>query len=128
MAPGLQPLKRRSEFLRVAAARCKWVAPGLVLQARRRAADEVERCGKDVVRIGFTASRKVGNAVARNRARRRLRAIVGQVLPGHVAPGCDVVVIARQETLVRPFPSLLDDLTRGLKRLGLYSDSRAEAQ
>jgi ribonuclease P protein component len=122
MAARLQRLLRRSEFLRVAAARQKWVAPGLVLQARRRSPEEAERTGVEVVRIGFTASRKVGGAVQRNRARRRLRAAVEQVMPAHAAPGCDVVVIARTETLVRPFAALVDDLTRGLKRLGVYRE------
>lgn len=72
------------------------------------------------MRVGFTASRKVGNAVARNRARRRLRAAAAQILPVHAAAGHDYVVVARHETLQRPFGDLLGDLAAGLKRLGVY--------
>jgi len=111
MAP-LQRLTRRTEFLKVASGRRKSVAPGLILQA-------LPQAGNDV-RVGFTASRKVGNAVARNRARRRLRAAAAQMLPAHAARGHDYVVIARQETLERPFGDLLGDLAQGLKRLGVY--------
>jgi ribonuclease P protein component len=116
MAP-LPRLTRRAEFLRVAAARRKYVAPGLILQA---AAGPVCSPAEPIWRVGFTASRKVGNAVARNRARRRLRAAAAQVLPAHAASGHDYVVIARQETLKRPFGDLLGDLAQGLKRLGVY--------
>jgi ribonuclease P protein component len=112
MAP-LQRLTRRTEFLTVAAGRRKSVAPGLILQAHPQPAT-------DGLRVGFTASRKVGNAVARNRARRRLRAAAAAVLPAHAARGHDYVVIARAGTLTRPYEALLEDLAAGLKRLGVY--------
>jgi ribonuclease P protein component len=72
------------------------------------------------MRVGFTASRKVGNAVRRNRARRRLKAAAELVVPMHGAPGHDIVLIARQSTLDRAFPDLVADLTRGLRKLGAY--------
>jgi len=109
----LERLTRRAEFLKVAEGRRKFVAPGLILQAGARSAE-------DAPRVGFTASRKVGNAVARNRARRRLRAASAALLPGHAAPGHDYVLIARGGTLTRGYQALLDDLAEGLKRLGLY--------
>jgi len=108
-------LKRRPDFLRVAGTRQKSVTPGLILQARPRAAAEPE-----VFRVGFTVSRKVGGAVARNRARRRLRAAAAAVMPAHAAAAHDYVVIGRAATLTRPFPALIDDLCAGLRRLGLY--------
>lgn len=112
-------LKNRPEFLHVAAARRKWVAPGLILQARAsEQADAPLSC-----RVGFTATRKVGNAVTRNRARRRLRAAVQTVMPIHAKPGYDFVLIARNETARRPFPALLDDLAQALKRLDAYRDA-----
>ncbi len=111
----LQRLTRRAEFLQVAAVRRKSVAPGLILQAARQPA-------ADGLRVGFTASRKVGNAVARNRARRRLRAAASAVLPLHAAPGHDYVLIARAGTLTRAYDGLLDDLSAGLKRLGVYRE------
>lgn len=69
------------------------------------------------MRVGFTVSRKVGNAVARNRARRRLRAAVDRVMPTRARPGHDFVVIGRAGTLTRPFDSLVGDLTTALHRL-----------
>jgi len=65
MGGRLVTLKARADFLRVAAARRRAVALGLVLQAGRR--PEGSNCG-EIVRVGFTASKKIGNAVIRNRA------------------------------------------------------------
>ena len=113
-------LKRRADFLRVAAARRKWAAPGLILQA----APQPESTEEATVRVGFTASRKVGNAVKRNRARRRLRAIAEQVLP-HAAPGNDFVLVARAATVERDFDALRNDLVAGLKKLKLYRQGEA---
>ena len=94
--------------------------PGLVLQARPRRAGEAP--GEDV-RIGFTVSRKVGNSVERNRARRRLRAAVAEVGDARFRPGLDLVVIGRRATLRRPYARLVRDLTTALTRL----DGLAEA-
>lgn len=107
-------LKRRPEFLAVAASRRKWVAPGFILQAMRRPEDSIV---PPAPRIGFTASRKVGNAVERNRARRRLKAAVAAVLPKAGEPGFDYVLIARTETIKRPFADLVADLETALKRV-----------
>jgi ribonuclease P protein component len=119
-------LKRRPDFLRVAGGRQKWVAPGLILQAlRQRDADSASDDSRPA-RVGFTASAKVGNAVIRNRARRRLRAAAAAVLPRHARPAYDYVLIARAGTLTRRFGDLLTDLEVGLKRLGLYlEDAKA---
>ncbi|HEX6957538.1 MAG TPA: ribonuclease P protein component [Ferrovibrio sp.] len=86
--------------------------PGLLLQA---APGE-----DDMRRVGFTASRKVGNAVTRNRARRRLKALAGEVLPQHAAPGYDYVLVARQATPARDFAALRRDLENALKKLKLW--------
>lgn len=115
----LERLKRRGEFLRVAEGRRKAVAPGLILQAAPRE-------GSAAMRVGFTASRKVGGAVVRNRARRRLRAAAAAILPLHAEPAHDYVVVARAATVSRPYDKLLDDLAGGLRRLGLYRDGTAE--
>ena len=72
----------------------------------------------DVIRVGFTASRKVGSAVQRNRARRRLRAAVAEVLPDMGQTSHDYVVIARAATPGRPYAALLGDLRTALARLG----------
>jgi ribonuclease P protein component len=68
--------------------------------------------------VGFTTSKKVGDAVNRNRARRRLRAAVDIVFPGEAQTGRDYVVIGRAATVTRPFDLLLADLRAALKRLG----------
>lgn len=82
--------------------------------------------GAPPVRIGFTASRKVGIAVARNRARRRLRAAVGEVMPQHATPGHDYVVIARGATLTRAYPALVEDLRTALRRLGVFRAGQSD--
>ena len=116
-------LKRRPDFLRVAGGRQKWVAPGLILQAlRQHDADPATDDDTRPARVGFTASAKVGNAVTRNRARRRLRAAAAAVLPRHARPAHDYVLIARAGTLTRRFSDLLADIETGLKRLGLYRE------
>ena len=109
----IEKLKRRDDFLRVAGTRNKYVTPGLVLQMRQR--EEIE--GSSPVRIGFTATRKLGSAVIRNRARRRLREAARAVLPVAGRPGCDYVLIARAGTLTRPYPALLGDLKAALAAL-----------
>lgn len=87
--------------------------PGLVLQAAERSAD----VAGGTVRVGFTASRKVGGAVVRNRAKRRLRAAAARILPDAGRPGTDYVLIARAATAERPFAALLDDLQTALRRV-----------
>ncbi len=117
-------LKQRGEFLLVAKTRRKWAAPGLVLQARRQAGagprENKLHEATPQLRVGFTASRKVGSAAARNRARRRLRAAVDRVMPEHAAPNHDYVVIARAGTLTRPFDKLVDDLESALRHVNAY--------
>jgi ribonuclease P protein component len=119
-------LLRRAEFLRVAATKQKWVAPGLILQVSRPPAPlspERERTG---VRVGFTASKKVGNAVMRNRARRRLRETARAVLNAHDMAPCDLVLVARPASASREFRLLIDDLTAGLRRWKLIQDGATQ--
>jgi ribonuclease P protein component len=112
-------LTRRAEFQRVTRARRSAAAPGLVLQVFRRNGDE-----GDAARVGLTASRKVGNAVHRNRARRRLRAAAQVVIPRHAKPGHDYVVIARQGTAGRTYGALIEDLESALKRLNVWRNEK----
>lgn len=114
MASRLVRLKKRADFLRVAALRRKWAAPGLILQS----APTPPESRADATRVGFTVSKKVGNAVERNRARRRLKAAADELLPELAAADVDLVVIGRKETLTRPYSLLLQDLRTALKRVG----------
>ncbi len=111
-APAFGRLTRRPEFLRVAAGGRRAAAPGLVLQA-------LARGDRAPVRLGFTVTKKVGNAVARNRTRRRLRAAARLVLAERQVAGADLVLIGREATRGRRFALLLDDLRRALDRAGL---------
>ena len=77
------------------------------------------------IRLGITASRKIGNAVARNRVRRRLREAARMVLPTNAANGRDYVLIGRAATLDRPFAMLLSDLRSALLRLDAYRTGTA---
>jgi ribonuclease P protein component len=124
-------LKRRADFLRVAAARRKWAAPGLILQVCPQPQPDAEANSvgaEDPLRIGFTASRKVGNAVKRNRARRRLKAVAGEILPAMARPGFDLVLIARPATVDRPFEALRQDLVQGLKRTQMVRTDAARGK
>jgi len=106
----MQRLKKRHEFLR-AARGAKWVTPGLILQCWQRGDDEGSR-------IGFTVTKRVGNAVVRNRVKRRLREVVRRN-NAHVHTGFDYVVIGRKSTIPRPFNDLERDLSgafRGIHR------------
>ena len=120
MCPAVLRLKRRADFLRVARTRRKWVAPGLILQARTRTAGDRSGGEIEVSRVGFTVSRKVGNAVVRNRVRRRLRDAAGQVIPEQAKAGHDFVIIGRAGSLERPFAALRRDLETALERLDAH--------
>jgi ribonuclease P protein component len=112
MASSLAKLKIRADFLRVAASRRRSARPGLVLQAAASPAGE-----SAAVRVGFTASRKIGNAVARNRAKRRLRAAAAEVLTGAGRRGMDYVLIARAGTGARAYADLVADLESALRQV-----------
>ncbi len=103
-------LTRRAEFL--AAAKAAYCAKGAVLiQMRSRQDDDPK------IRVGFTATRKVGGAVVRNRAKRRLREAARTCLPALGFAGCDYVFVARTGTPDRPFALLLEDVRRALTHL-----------
>ncbi|PKP83755.1 MAG: ribonuclease P protein component [Alphaproteobacteria bacterium HGW-Alphaproteobacteria-2] len=112
--PGVRVLRRRAEFLAAARAR-RAPMPGLLVQGRARLAPDPE---EGVLRVGFTCSKKIGNAVTRNRAKRRLRAAARAVLPGAGRAGWDYVLVGKPgATVERPFAALCDDLARALERL-----------
>ncbi len=83
----------------------------VVVQARLRAD------GSRSLRLGFTATRRIGGAVLRNRAKRRLRAAAALLALGGAGAACDYVFIARAGTASRPWDRLLDDMKNSLIRL-----------
>ncbi|HSF93342.1 MAG TPA: ribonuclease P protein component [Paracoccaceae bacterium] len=110
----MQILQKRSDFVVASRAR-RQAMQGLLLQARRRDPSE---CDPQIIRVGYTCSKKVGNAVARNRAKRRLREVARAILPAQGKPGWDYVLIGRAvETGQRPFHLLLEDLETALQRI-----------
>jgi len=107
-------LRKRADFLRAARAK-RAPCPGFLVQARKRHPDDP---AETPIRIGYTCSKKVGNAVARNRAKRRLREIARAILPTEGKPGWDYVLIGRAgATADLPFDQLKSDLTRALRKL-----------
>jgi len=106
-------LVKRADFLRAAKA-LRQPCPAFLLQARERDPSE----GVTTARVGFTCSKKVGNAVTRNRAKRRLRAVARQVLPCLARDGWDYVLVGRPNaTTTRDFEAMCDDLRRALAKL-----------
>ena len=114
MTADLARLKTRADFVRVAAGRRRAVRPAFIVQAAPRPTKDASGTS---VRVGFTASRKVGNAVVRNRAKRRLRAIAAEILPQMGHPGTDYVLVARATARERPYAELLGDLEGALRQL-----------
>ena len=111
-------LKVRAEFL--AASKAAWQArPGVVVQAKPREDDDIK--------VGFTATKKIGNAVVRNRAKRRLREAAEQIIPQFGLPGHDYVLIARADTVSRDWKALLDDVKAALIRLAAKPVARPKA-
>ena len=109
----LRVLQKRRDFLAAAQARRAPVA-GFLLQARRHQPDE----GLSGLRVGFTCSKKVGNAVTRNRAKRRLRALAREVLLAQGHDGWDYVLVGKPgATVERPFDALRADLHAALARI-----------
>ena len=109
-APGR--LKRRAEFLRIAAKGRKAAMPGVVLQV-------LQRQDQDMARLGFTVTKKIGNAVTRNRTRRRLKEAARLVLAEAPASGVDLVLIGREATRKRGFAELQEDVRRALAKAGV---------
>ncbi|HET9459809.1 MAG TPA: ribonuclease P protein component [Sphingomicrobium sp.] len=103
-------MRKRSDFLAANAGR-RAATPGFVLLVRDRGDDNPQK------RVGFTVSRKVGNAVTRNRMRRRLRELARQIVPEHGYSGSDHVMIGRTGGIERDFALLRQDLERALRRV-----------
>lgn len=111
--PKISRLKRRSEFLRV---RNGWVErrKSVVVEGRRRTTG-------GHIGEGYTATKRIGNAVVRNRAKRRLRAAASILLPVQGCEGVDYVFVARMDTAEIEWPRLLDDMKSALESISAKS-------
>ena len=112
-------IKKRPDFLHVTRNGHKVVRSGFVLQAAR----SMRSFPAPVFRIGYTASKKIGNAVCRNRAKRRLRAVCRDLLPLEAVTGYDYVIIARQAVLDMPYQKLHKELRYALKEIKQETDA-----
>lgn len=126
-------LRRRAAFLRVRGGR-RWSTPGFVIEMRPHAEpatgmvesnrapglqpSAATESAPPPARFGFTATKKLGNAVLRNRIRRRLKELVRTISGEHAAAGCDYVLIARPGAADRPFDDMRHDLIQAFSRLG----------
>ena len=121
--PAQLRLRQRREFLAVQRLGTKHHTRNFLVFVRH----EDQGCN---TRLGVTVTKKVGNAVARNRAKRRLREVVSVVFPQGAVPGTDYVVIARRSAVTRPFDKLVADLEFALTRIwpGITNPTQGESR
>lgn len=121
--PAFPTLKSRSEFLAVRGGSKTSCASFLIEGRKRRSASatgepsRIKVIDQSLIRFGFTITKKLGNAVVRNRIRRRLKAAVATVTHDQTVAGFDYVIVARKAAFDRPYPDLIADLGRSLAKL-----------
>lgn len=115
-------LTQRADYLALQGGR-RWVTPFFVIQIRPQPEPTAFIC-----RVGLTASRKVGGAVVRNRARRRLRDLARKELANLIQPGFDIVIIARTPATLAPFPVLVQAFSAAIKKLAPLKLQKTEPQ
>ncbi len=113
----IESIRKRAEFLAIAASGKKWVAPGFILQIGIAVPES------PAIRYGLTASKKIGNAVTRNRAKRRLRALAAEIMPNASALHA-YVLIARPATVTCGFDELRQDLLKALQRMKVWHEEK----
>lgn len=115
MPPSTAPptLKKRAEFLRLRGG-ARWATPSFVLETKPRGPGE-PAC--EMARFGYTVTKALGNAVTRNRIRRRLKAAVAEIAPLLARPDHDYVLIARAAASKKPFADLKKDLEQAFQRV-----------
>ena len=115
----LERITKRPDYLAIAATRRKWVTPSFILQVRTNEPEPESGRGP---RAGFTVSKKVGKAVQRNRARRRLKEAARVVMPDLGTPGWDYVLIGREAAIAYPFEKIIADMRWALAKLARGAD------
>lgn len=119
----MERIRRRADFLAAAAGR-KTASHAFILQSRHR--NDTGKTDTGEARVGFTVSRKVGNAVERNRVRRRLKEIVRLGAGAAMRPAYDYVLIGRRAALHADFAAMADDLAKVLAKLALEKPAHAK--
>lgn len=122
--PKLGKLRQRSEFLHVRGGKYQ-ARPGIVIQMRkdpgemRKEHEQVRESPQpsEIIKVGFTATKKIGNAVVRNKCKRRMRQLARALLPLHGKPGFNYVFIARADTAKAGWAQLHKDVEKALLRL-----------
>lgn len=114
-------LKKRSDFQKIAKEGQKWVCPFFILQVKQN--DFLSSISPNTLYYGVTASKKVGNAVKRNRAKRRMRALVAEFLATQAKPEFAYVVVAREKLLEASYAELQKNMLWCLKKLGCQKET-----
>ncbi len=117
-------IKKRKDYLAVAAYGRKWITPSFILQMRPRKLENPEGNGELSIRLGITASKKTGNAVRRNRIRRRLKALARHFLPEYCKENVDIVIIARHNIWDKSYSDIQQDLLKALTKLDLLQSKK----
>ena len=111
MTVEISTLKKRSEFLAIAASNKKFVTRSLVIQYRKNPESS------DAIRVGYTVTKKQGNAVMRNRMKRRMRAAVQDIFATHAKTGYDYVLIGRHQLRDYAYDKLTQDMIFALRHI-----------
>lgn len=112
--PEITVLRKRADFVLAAASGFKCVKPFIIIQVRKRTDKDIVLPSE--IRVGFTATKMLGNAIVRNRTKRRMRAAAAKLLPELGLPGHDYVFVGRSPTRKCDFDVLLADMRSCLKR------------
>ena len=111
----INTLRKRSDYILISHG-SRVYTKGLIIQAKQRSGGEY--INEKLIRVGITCSKKIGNAVKRNRAKRRLRELSRLILPQYAKQGWDYVLLGKaEETCYRPFKSLVKDLESAIEKI-----------
>lgn len=119
----LETLTERKDFIAMSKTGRKWVTKGFVVQA-----DPVGENNDAPIKVGYTVTKKVGNAVVRNRCKRRLREIARQVIATSGTPGWRYVLIGRDDTPDYPYSQLINDLKWAIRKLSAGADLKPRSK
>ena len=109
----LKTIKKRIDFLKVSKKGKKIFTKGFILQKYKRNIDD--KIENNVARIGYTITKKIGNAVIRNKIKRRFRAIIKEILNNYLKKNYDYIIIANKKSISMDYKELKQDLIKIIK-------------